>query len=173
MRHALFLHLATSTLFLAPAGAGGAETGSRFEAIVLATHNAERAATGVSALRWDADLALGAQEWAAHLARTGNFEHSPNQPGAAPLGENIWGGTPGAYNPDAMVRLWIAEKAQFKPGIFPHNSKTGRVADVSHYTQLVWHSTTRVGCGRAVGAREEILVCRYSGPGNVLGRAVF
>lgn len=141
-----------------------------FEERVVAAHNRERAALGVPALKWDANLAVGAQEWAEHLAATGKFEHSPNVPNRPREGENIWGGTKGAYLPESMVDLWAAEKIHFMGGVFPRNSRSGRVQDVSHYTQLIWKETTHVGCGLAKGAHEEILVCRYRQPGNIIGQ---
>jgi hypothetical protein len=137
---------------------------------LLAAHNLERATLGLPVLRWNAELAAGAKLWADHLAQTGRFEHSPNTPGASPLGENIWGGTSGAYQPESMVGLWIAEKRHFRAGVFPQNSDTGRVQDVAHYTQVVWRDTGEVGCALSKGSQEDILVCRYSDPGNVIGR---
>lgn len=137
---------------------------------VLISHNAERAKVGVPPLHWDPQLAAGAQSWANHLSATGKFEHSPNTPGEPLEGENIWGGTPGAYGLESMVRMWIAEKRDYVPGTFPANSTTGRVEDVSHYTQLIWRRTEAVGCGLAELGQEEILVCRYSQPGNIRGR---
>ena len=139
---------------------------------LLASHNRERAALGLDPLEWSAELAEGARGWAAYLARSGRFEHSPTDPGQK-LGENIWGGTNGAYGPEAMVGLWIAEKRYFKPGIFPANSTTGDVADVGHYTQIVWRDTRKVGCALSEGQAEDILVCRYSTYGNVRGRKPF
>jgi hypothetical protein len=142
----------------------------QFEDRVLAAHNRERDAWGVPALRWNPDLAAGARQWAEYLARSGKFEHSPDAPGAKPLGENLWGGTRSAYQPEAMVGLWIAEKKHFKAGTFPSNSRTGRVEDVGHFTQLIWRGSAEVGCAKAVGLGEDILVCRYSSPGNIIGR---
>ncbi|RYD45365.1 MAG: hypothetical protein EOP63_01925 [Sphingomonadales bacterium] len=140
---------------------------------VLASHNRERALAGVPALRWNDELAEGAQAWADHLAATGRFEHSPNIPGRPLEGENIWGGTSGAFRPESMIDLWIAEKKDFVPGVFPANSRTGRPQDVSHYTQLIWGRSGEVGCGLGQNDGEEILVCRYSEPGNVKGRDPF
>lgn len=140
-----------------------------FENRILSTHNRERHALGLPQLKWDAGLAQGAKVWADHLAVTGKFEHSPNIAGQPLEGENIWGGTTGAYFPEDMVGLWIAEKAYFTKGVFPENSKTGHVQDVSHYTQLVWRRTGSVGCAIGKGEQEEILVCRYSEPGNRRG----
>jgi hypothetical protein len=140
---------------------------------LLDSHNRERALVGVPSLSWNDELAQGAQAWADHLAATGRFEHSPNIPGRPLEGENIWGGTSGAFRPESMVDLWIAEKKDFVPGVFPANSRTGRPQDVSHYTQLIWGRSGEVGCGLSQNGGDEILVCRYSEPGNVKGRDPF
>lgn len=142
---------------------------TNFENRILASHNRERAALGLPQLQWDAGLAERAQGWADYLAKSGKFEHSPNIPGKPLEGENIWGGTKGAFFPEDMVGLWISEKAEFVDGVFPANSKTGRVQDVSHYTQLVWRRTEAVGCAMSRNGEDEILVCRYSQPGNLRG----
>ena len=142
---------------------------ANFETRVLSSHNHERQAMDMPPLKWDHALAKRAQAWADYLATSGKFEHSPNLLGKPLEGENIWGGTSGAYSPEAMVGLWIAEKDYFVGGVFPSNSSTGRVQDVSHYTQLVWRRTGAVGCGISQGENEEILVCRYSKPGNLIG----
>lgn len=136
---------------------------------VLAAHNGERATVGAPPLRWNPELARGARQWADFLARTGQFEHSPNDRARAPVGENIWGGTPGAFEPEAMVGLWIAERSNFVPGVFPANSRTGRVEDVSHYTQVIWRRTTDVGCALSAGPTQDVMVCRYSSAGNIRG----
>ncbi len=146
---------------------------SDFNARILAAQNRERAALGLGQLRWSDDLAAGAKKWSDTLSRTGQFAHSPNEPGEELLGENIWGGDPGAFSPEAMVALWVKEKRAFKFGVFPRTSTTGHVEDVSHYTQLIWRSTTEVGCALSEGAAEEILVCRYRHPGNIMGQYVY
>ena len=68
-----------------------------------------------------------------------------------------------------MVGLWVAEKRQFRPGVFPANSTTGDVEQVGHYTQLMWRRSTAVGCAVAQSRSEDVLVCRYSTAGNVVG----
>lgn len=144
-----------------------------FNQRILAAHNSERAKLGVEPLRWNPQLAEGARDWARHLSRTGRFEHSPDAPGAEPEGENIWGGTPRYFSPEAMVRLWVKEKRHFKPGVFPANSRTGDVRDVSHYTQVMWRESKAVGCAVSAIGKEEILVCRYSQAGNREGEMPF
>lgn len=166
--------LGVATLCLAsPILIGSIGPRTNFDDRILAAHNRERSALGVDGLGWDPDLAEDARHWAERLAESGRFEHSPDQPGTEPQGENLWGGTPGYYLPEDMVGLWIAEKRDFQHGVFPDNSRTGRVADVSHYTQVAWRSSSKVGCALSRGADEEILVCRYSNAGNVIGSHPF
>ncbi|WP_318656025.1 CAP domain-containing protein [Qipengyuania atrilutea] len=157
----------------APLLVGAQGVHNDFEQRLLASHNRERATLKLPELRWDSELARGAKQWAEELAATGKFEHSPGNSGTEPLGENLWGGTPGHFQPEAMVGLWIEEKEHFKPGRFPNVSITGDHADVGHYTQVMWRKTRAVGCARATGADEEILVCRYSRAGNIRGQKVF
>lgn len=153
-----------------PFMAGSIDRDAAFDSRVLAAHNRERTSLGVPALAWDARLAADAKTWADHLARTNAFEHSPSDPNDpdAP-GENLWAGTTGRYSPEEMVDLWIQEKADFKPGVFPYNSRSENLAAVGHYTQLIWKRTVRVGCALAKGTKEDVLVCRYSLAGNVVG----
>ena len=157
-------------LTAAPCVVGAADGMSDFDQRLLASHNGERAALGLAPLRWNERLAEGAGTWAAHLATTGRFEHSTDAPRRR-IGENIWGGTAGRFTPERMVELWLSEKRLFKPGVFPANSTSGDARDVSHYTQVIWRATTDVGCSVAHGEREDILVCRYTQPGNVQGQS--
>ncbi len=156
----------------APVVTGSLGPRTNFDERVLAAHNRERSKLAVAPLDWDAELAADAARWARHLSTSGRFEHSPDEPGAEPRGENIWGGTAGRYQPETMVGLWIQEKQQYRAGTFPNNSRSGRVEDVSHYTQLIWARTRRVGCAINAEGEEEILVCRYSSAGNVPGQPV-
>jgi hypothetical protein len=156
-----------------PVMLGAVDHRSNFEARVLAAHNRERSAVGVPALAWNAELASSAAVWAQYLAKTGEFRHSPDPPSQAPQGENLWAGTPRRFSPEAMVGLWIDEKRYFKPGVFPNNSRSGRVEDVSHYTQLTWRRSGEVGCATARGVSEEYLVCRYQTAGNVMGQVPY
>jgi hypothetical protein len=149
---------------------GGTAFRADFNQRLLAAHNAERAAAGVPPLAWNAALAADARIWADELAATGRFEHSPDEPGKPPEGENLWAGTPRAFSPEAMVHLWLDEKRDYRPGVFPGNSRSGDVENVGHYTQVIWRASRQVGCANAVGKNEEFLVCRYSEAGNVIGQ---
>jgi hypothetical protein len=161
--------LPIALLLCSPLLIGGTATRADFNQRLLAAHNAERAAIGVPPLQWNPQLAADARVWADELAATGRFEHSPDEPSQEPQGENLWAGTPRAFSPEAMVHLWVSEKRDYRPGIFPNISRSGDIEQVGHYTQLIWRASRQVGCATAVGRDEEFLVCRYSSAGNVYG----
>ena len=81
-------------------------------------------------------------------------------------------GTRDAYELEEMAQGWAAEKSLFRPGFFPNVSRSGQWSDVSHYTQMIWKGTTRIGCAVHKSRRWDFLVCRYSPPGNVVGQRV-
>lgn len=159
---------------VAPVLLGAVDRIGNLDERVLAAHNRERSAAGVPALQWDAGLAADAAKWAGHLTSVGYLVHYSSDPhDPDPQGENLWAGTRGYYSAEDMVGLWIVEKKDFKPGTFPANSRTGRLEDVGHYTQLMWRSSGKVGCALSRGAQDEFLVCRYSEGGNVIGERPF
>jgi len=139
--------------------------------MVLVVHNRERAAVGVPPLVWNDTLATDARTYAEHLATTGKSDHPSAEWVAAhpmsPEGENIAGryGTPSTVSMAQEMQGWIAEKNVFQ-GL---PSATGDNA-VGHYTQMIWKSTTQVGCATATGNNYDVLVCRYIPPGNVIGQ---
>lgn len=138
---------------------------------LLAVHNAERSRLGIAPLAWDSQLAAAAAGYARLLERKGRLEHSPveSRPGQ---GENLWLGTHNAYTLETMAGGWAGERRIFRGGRFPDVSTSGKWADVAHYTQMIWRGTTRVGCALEQGRNWDVLVCRYSPPGNVVGERV-
>jgi hypothetical protein len=153
------------------APASAASFASEFPARILAAHNAERARMGMAPLAWDNGLGVGAAAYAQQMAFTGLFKHS-NRQARHGIGENLWMGSHGYFSVEAMVGGWSAEKRYFVPGVFPNNSSTGSWEDVGHYTQMIWPTTTRVGCAIASTARIDYLVCRYATAGNIDGHRV-
>lgn len=142
----------------------------RESAQALALHNQVRADAGVPALRWDRELAASADAYAEHLANGVPYVHA-GRIGREDQRENLSMGYRGS-SAVAMMQNWISEKRNFKPGVFPDVSLTGDWEDAGHYSQMIWPTTTRVGCGTARGAQWEYLVCRYSPPGNRDGSQV-
>jgi uncharacterized protein YkwD len=145
-----------------------AETG-RLEGITRA-HNRERAMTGsgVSALRWDAQLAGAAQAWADRLASRGcQLQHS-----SSGYGENLFWTSGRNATAEQVVGSWVSEKAGYRHGPFGGAGSCGLAC--GHYTQVVWAASRRLGCGMgSCAGGAEIWVCNYDPPGNVLGQLPF
>jgi hypothetical protein len=138
---------------------------------LLDAHNRERALVGAPPLQWDADLAAHAASYGPVLASLGHLVHSPRagRPGERENLAMAWHGTMTAQQ---LVNMWSSEKQLLQPGLFPAVSRTGQWEDVAHYTQMVWPTTTRVGC--AIFAVDwDYLICRYSPPGNIDGKPIF
>ena len=143
------------------------------EVEILNAHNEYRKKLKLPPLKWSNKLSSHAEGWARHLAKLGGkLVHSSNKsrPGE---GENLWMGTKGYYSYTQMVDSWGSEKKYFKYAKFPKVSKSGNWADVGHYTQMIWRDTKEVGCAISRARNWEILVCRYSPPGNYMGQKVY
>ena len=151
---------------------------------LLAAHNHERALVGAPPLQWDAQLAAHAAAYGPVLASLRTLIHSPRE-GRPGERENLAMAWHGTMTPEQLVGMWSSEKLQLEPGSpgancpqqfgclrFPAASRTGRWEDVAHYTQMVWPTTTHVGCA-IFSADWDYLVCRYSPPGNIDGKPVF
>lgn len=136
----------------------------------LTLQNFERAEVGVPSLRWNPMLAEHAQSYANELAHTGELTHAPRE-GRGIERENLSKGLMG-WGPRQMLNNWVAEKSDFMPGTFPNVSRTGDWSRVGHYSQMIWPTTTDVGCGSATGSGFQWLVCRYSPGGNKDGQMV-
>jgi hypothetical protein len=138
---------------------------------ILAIHNRERAAAGVAPLVWDASLEAGAAIYARELAVSGVLRHS-NRQARRGIRENLWIGLRGYWPVETMVASWTGERRNFRPGIFPDVSRTGNWMDAGHYSQMIWPTTTRLGCAIGSSRQWEALVCRYAPAGNIDGRRV-
>jgi hypothetical protein len=133
---------------------------------VLNAQNQARGRFGVPALAWSDDLAAQALSHAQFMASTGQYTHDQTPGRRKTAGENLWRGQRGLFSYDVMIGVMIAEAQHFRAGVFPNNSRTGQWNDVAHYTQIVWPTTTSVGCALAASATTDYFVCRYSPTGN-------
>jgi hypothetical protein len=160
-----------------PAPDRGPAYGSRFTppdetaARLLAAHNRARAEAGVPPLVWDRELAASAAAYGPTLTQLGRPIHAARLGRNCPH-ENLLQSTRGGRTPEQMVAYWANEKHNYRPGIFPNVSRTGNWVDVAHYTQVIWRSTTRVGCAVHSDLNYDWLICRYTPPGNTDGRPV-
>lgn len=138
---------------------------------LLEAHNRERAEVGAPMLQWDQKLADDAASYGPVLASLKHLVHSPREtrPGERENLAMAWHGT---LSPEQLVDMWSREKLLLTPGLFPNVSRTGQWEDIAHYTQMVWPTTTHVGCA-IYSADWDYLICRYSPPGNKDGKPVF
>lgn len=125
----------------------------------LASHNSRRrkyhqsAGKSYRALRWSTTLASDAQRWANSLL-SGCSSTGINHQGGVGDGENLaknkgasgsWGAL---YPTDKIVKRWVENEASWK---YPKNA---------HLTQVVWYSTSYVGCGESVKSMGSNQHCR-------------
>ncbi len=165
--------LAAIALVLAASGAS-ARNGER--AAMVAAHNTWRAKVGVPALHYSTALEASAQAWAEHLKARNRCQPQHSAP-RGKYGENLYWASAIRWSdgrrevqkvtPQMVVESWAGERADYDYA--DNRCKPGKVC--GHYTQVVWKDTREVGCGHAVcqDSKDQIWVCQYAPPGNVIG----
>jgi hypothetical protein len=136
------------------------------EQTALRLHNEARAEFGVPPVRWSQLLAAEALKHAQFMAATGAYGHDRTPGRRKLMGENLWRGDRGVFSYDVMIKVMIDEKRFFVPGAFPANTSTKSWHDVAHYTQIVWPSTTEIGCALSSSRNTDYFVCCYAPTGN-------
>ncbi|XP_063339723.1 cysteine-rich secretory protein LCCL domain-containing 1 [Pelmatolapia mariae] len=155
--------------------------------LILDLHNKLRSqvyppASNMEYMVWDTELERTAEEW----AETCLWEHGPA--GLLPqIGQNL-GAHWGRYRPPTShVQAWYDEVKDYS---FPYPQEcnpycpfkcSGPVC--THYTQLVWATSSRIGCAinlcynmnvwGQIWAKAVYLVCNYSPKGNWWGHAPY
>lgn len=136
---------------------------------IMAAHNSERERWNVPPLSWDEGLAADARSHARLLAHKGYLQHASMTGRSEPQGENLWMGTRDAFGYEQMMAGFLDERRLYRHRPIPDISKTGNWLDTGHYSQIIWRTTTSVGCALASNADFDFLVCRYSPAGNIWG----
>ena len=127
---------------------------------MLAAHNRWRRRFGTPDLVWSEELAASAEQWARRLAPGGLvLRHRPDNP----YGENLYALQGRRASAAEVVDAWGAEEAHYDP---ERNDWWPRAA---HFSQVIWHSTCRLGCAVVRSADTEHWVCNYDPPGNLRG----
>jgi len=124
-------------------------------------------ATDMTKLKWNDEIAYGAEEYAAQC----NFAHDNTD-----YGENLYATASTIDNLDSVekmtagVRSWYNEHSDYT------HDTTACSGVCGHYTQAVWAKSLSVGCGYSMCTNifpgypyQMMIVCRYSPRGNYIG----
>ncbi|KAM0751628.1 PR-1-like protein, partial [Meredithblackwellia eburnea MCA 4105] len=103
---------------------------------ILAAHNAARSTHHANPLSWDPVLAGTALKWANGCV----FEHSGGKLLEGGYGENLAAWAPYSDSGSACVSGWVDEEKDYD------YSNPGFSESTGHFTQVVWKSTSTVGC---------------------------
>lgn len=136
----------------------------------LALHNEVREEHSLTPLAWSDSLAAGAAEWADVL----QGEQCEMRHSGLPYGENLftlWTNNESVEGtPEDAVTWWADEESYYD--LASNTCEDGEMC--GHYTQMVWETTTEVGCAQVRCADDEghtdLFVCRYSPQGNIIGK---
>jgi len=135
---------------------------------ILAGHNAARASVQPSAadmleMTWDDELAQIASAYSDRCV----WGHNSGRPSG--VGENIAIGT--RQTAAEGVQAWVDEVEDWTYDRLGSDCRPGAVC--GHYTQIIWASSDKVGCGRTYCADMDglsfggyYLVCNYRPAGN-------
>ncbi|XP_037532635.1 cysteine-rich venom protein [Nematolebias whitei] len=120
-------------------------TNATVQAKIVDVHNAFRRAVDPPAadmlmMTYSEELAASVQAWVDEC----DLRHGPpnsRQLDGYELGENLYfSSSPSSWT--SVIRAWNDEKSNY---LYPNRSTNGQ--PIGHYTQVVWSSSYRVGCG--------------------------
>ncbi|HEY9601917.1 MAG TPA: CAP family protein [Allocoleopsis sp.] len=139
----------------------------------LSKQNSYRTTHHSPALKLSDSLNSTAQTWAEQIASSGKLAHS-----STGNGENLYASytTAASIAADTLannaIEAWYNEVSKYD------YAKPGFSVSTGHFTQVVWKSSTQVGCGAAKGTKTIngklynafYVVCQYAPAGNVQGQ---
>ncbi|KAI3920608.1 hypothetical protein MKX01_017619 [Papaver californicum] len=132
----------------------------------ISEHNAVRAQFGEQPLTWNSTLARYARRIASQRIADCQMIHSNGD-----FGENVfWGDKYEAYSAAYAVKSWASETTYYNPT----QNSCNQNGICGHYTQIVWTTTTRLGCSRVkCNSGGVYAICVYDPPGNYVGENPF
>ncbi|XP_067847352.1 C-type lectin domain family 18 member A-like isoform X2 [Heptranchias perlo] len=145
---------------------------------ILAHHNRLRSkvqppAANMQKMEWSEKLARLAQRRVGSCHRS-HQDHWAQMAEEEELGWNYHSSLEGRVSVSAVIDLWFREAQNYHY----HTGQCKYNASCQHYTQLVWATSSKVGCGKHTcfqnGEWTEIVICVYSPGGNweINGRTI-
>lgn len=125
-------------------------------------HNKWRAEVGVPPLTWNNDLENYAGEWA---IKNGKKNCKMQHRSDTDYGENLYWSSGLPFSPKGAVDSWGSEIEDYNDELVGDEK-----AVVGHYTQIVWRTTTEVGCAAFQCGKALLVVCNYNPAGNWVGQ---
>ncbi len=168
---------------------GGSATGGAHEGTnpmpqeeidaLVAAHNAARSGPlnpmpdpALPSVTWDPVLADVAYNYASSCQGADRvlIDHNPSATddyralgGMDYVGENIWANSAVSYVAAEVVGSWMSEGPDYN---YADNTSSGTTG---HYTQVVWRTSTKIGCAFVNCAEFEypgVVLCNYAPGGN-------
>ncbi|MCJ8744738.1 hypothetical protein PDJAM_G00121940 [Pangasius djambal] len=155
--------------------------------LILDLHNKLRGqvyppASNMEYMVWDTELERSAEDW----AHTCLWQHGPSHL-LTQIGQNLGAHWGRERPPTFHVQAWYDEVQHFS---FPYPQECNPYCPYrcsgpicTHYTQLVWATSNKIGCAinvcynmnvwGMIWAKAVYLVCNYSPPGNWWGHAPY
>lgn len=168
----------TTTTSAAPTSTvpGSSDGSTNYITPIIAQHNNHRANHTVKDLSWDNGLASTAQT----IAQSCVYAHNTTANGGG-YGQNIGAGYYPSQVPAMLTNGMYNGEINYYPGYVYPNNGTGdpdmtNFSRWGHFSQIVWNSTTKVGCytqycpgglaNTPSNVRPYFTVCNYSPPGK-------
>jgi hypothetical protein len=123
--------------------------------VCFEAHNTYREKFGSKPLDWDAQLSVNATLWAETLLKAERLSRSETE-----KGESIFRGKAPVKSCQEAVDAWHQEKEKYK------GEPITEATEATNYTQMMWKSTTKLGCGMAKNDQNAVYVCQYDPAGN-------
>ena len=146
---------------------------TKFYNDLVSLHNTLRTKHRVGKLTKLQAIATMAQKTATNCAKIKTLQHSQDKYNNQPVGQNLYVKTNAPSANDVMQGWYYKEEPNYNYST--GKSKNGGV--IGHFTQVVWKSTTLIGCAVATGTylayqNSYYVCCNYFPAGNYIGEYV-
>ncbi|XP_075252359.1 uncharacterized protein LOC142344519 [Convolutriloba macropyga] len=156
------------------------EENDPFSIVALCFHNWYREAANLDLVSWNSNLARSAAKWAAELQKDKGCAYTRSGPKGRGENQAMFHISTGIkanhilkFGKEAVVG-WFNESQYYKFGGESESyEKCKMTGFTGHFTQLMWQSSTYIGCAYAVCGILMDVVCHYIDMGNMFYVPVF